>query len=313
MERKLMMSSSPHIFHKDSINRIMLDVLIALTPALIGSVFFFGYRSLLICAVSMFSAVITEYIWQKLTKQEVTIDDFSAMVTGLLIAFNVPVSIPLWMVVLGNVFAIIVVKQFFGGIGNNFINPALAARAFLLASFPVAMTNWAVGNAADAVTSATPLAALSQGAADYTYFQLFLGIIPGCIGETSALLLLLGGLYLLIRRVINWRVPVIYIATVAVMTFILGKNGLFTGDPFYHILSGGLMLGAFFMATDYVTSPVTNKGKIIMGIGCGVITSLIRLYGSYPEGVSYSILFMNLLTPTIDKFTMPKKFGGAKE
>jgi len=322
-DNRFIVSSSPHIRSDETISSIMLDVIIALSPAFIAGAYFFGYRAILITLVSIISCVAAEYIWQKTCKKPITISDWSAVVTGMLLAFNMPVTVPLWMPVIGGFFAIIIVKQFFGGLGHNFMNPALAARAFLLASWPGAMTKWVqpfekislFGNV-DAVSSATPLAIIKGTEAVEQavpgYWQLFFGQIGGCIGETSAIALLLGAAYLLYRRVINWRIPVTFIATVGLFTFIFGKDGLFTGDALYHILSGGLILGAFFMATDYVSSPVTPKGQVIMGIGCGIITSIIRLYGGYPEGVSYSILLMNVLTPLIDKYTMPVKFGEVK-
>ncbi|HHY37567.1 MAG TPA: RnfABCDGE type electron transport complex subunit D, partial [Clostridia bacterium] len=245
----------------------------------------------------------------------VTVGDWSAAVTGLLLAFNIPVTAPLWLPVVGSAFAIIIVKQLFGGLGQNFVNPALAARAMLMAAWPAHMTSWVTPF--DAVSTATPLATLVPKAGEATaalpsYWNMFVGNIPGCLGETSALAILAGGAYLLLRGVIDWRIPVGFIGTVAVLTWIIGPKGIFTGDPLAHILAGGLMLGAFFMATDYVTSPVTRKGRLIMGIGCGIITVLIRIYGSYPEGVSYSILIMNIATPLIDKFVQPRVFGVAR-
>ncbi|NLY44000.1 MAG: RnfABCDGE type electron transport complex subunit D [Clostridiaceae bacterium] len=323
INNRLVVSSSPHVRSDETISSIMFDVVLALCPALIAGAYYFGIRALLVTAVSVISCVAAEYIWQKLTKRSVTINDWSAVVTGILLAFNLPVTIPLWMPVIGGFFAIIVVKQFFGGLGQNFMNPALAARAFMLASWPVDMTRWVepftklpLGNTADVVSTATPLAIIkgteAVGQVSVSYLDLFMGNIGGCIGETSVIMLLLGGLYLIYKKVISWRIPVTFIATVAVFTFVFGKDGLFTGDPLYHILSGGLILGAFFMATDYASSPVTPKGQIIMGIGCGLITSIIRLYGGYPEGVSYSILIMNVATPLIDRYTAPVKFGEVK-
>ncbi|GKZ07837.1 electron transport complex subunit D [Paraclostridium bifermentans] len=255
-------------------------------------------------------------------KKESTIGDYSAVVTGLLLAFNVPASLPWWMCLAGSAFAIIIVKMVFGGIGNNFINPALGARAFLLASFPVAMTtwtktgvNWVNSGNLDAVTTATPLAALKAGAeginvlnsGGVSLFDMFVGNIGGCIGETSAILLILGGLYLMYKGIINYVIPVFYIATVAILMFILG--GFNFEFVMYQMVAGGLMLGAFFMLTDYTTSPMTKKGQIIYAIVAGVITTVIRLYGGYPEGVSYSILFVNVMTPLIDKYTRPRVFG----
>ena len=299
-------SATPHVRSHETVQGIMRDVIIALLPATVMGIFYFKIKALIIIAISVISAVIFEYLCQKVTKQKVTIDDLSAVVTGLLLALNMPVDAPYWMPVVGSAFAIIIAKQVFGGLGQNFINPALAARAFLLASYPTAMTTWSF----DGVTTATPLALLKTGefvptSADY--MSAFLGNIGGCIGETSAIALILGGLYLLFRKVITWRIPVVYILTVAILTGILGRNGLKV--PIYEILTGGLLLGAFFMATDYASSPVTAKGQIIMAFGCGLITSLIRIYGGYPEGVSYSILIMNLCVPLIDRYTKDKIFG----
>ena len=318
MSENLIVSHSPHIESRDSVSRIMLDVVIALIPALIAACIIFGIRALVVTLVCVISCLLSEFIWNKLLKKPDTGGDFSAVVTGMLLAFNMPASIPLWAAVIGSVFAIIVVKQFFGGLGHNFMNPALAARAFLLASWALAMTTWypagtvlPLFSAPDAVSSATPLAAYASGdAAQYSYLTLFLGNHGGCLGETSALAILLGAAYLAVRKVIRIRVPLVFIATVALGTWIFGgNNGLCTGDPLYQILSGGLMLGACFMATDYTTTPTTPWGQIVFAFGCGVITVLIRIWGGYPEGVSYSILLMNIATPLIDRFTAPKRFG----
>ncbi len=323
MEKELMVvSHSPHVQSKDNVQRIMLDVIIALMPALIAGVYFQGFRAGVITLLAVISCVFFEWLWEKLLKKKSTISDLSAVVTGMLLAFNLPVTIPLWMVVIGSFFAIIIVKQFFGGIGHNFMNPALAGRAFLLASWALAMTTWVapgtyvpVFGGADVITQATPLAAYSAGAENLpSYMDLFLGRIGGCIGETSTLAILIGGVYLLLRRVIRLRVPVIYIATVALGSWIFaGNDGLFTGDWLYQIMAGGLMLGAFFMATDYTTTPYTPKGQCLFGLGCGILTVLIRIWGGYPEGVSYSILLMNIATPLIEKVTRPKRFGARKE
>ena len=322
LKEKLIVSESPHVRQGSSTAGIMLDVVIALIPALIAGVIVFGYRAAVLSVVCVAAAVFFEWAWCKILKKPSTIGDFSAAVTGLLLALNLPVTFPFWMAVIGALFAIIIVKQFFGGIGHNFMNPALAARAFLLTSWAQPMTTWVAPfskvlmfNNADAVSSATPLALIKSGAADLPgYMELFLGKIGGSIGEVSILALLIGAAYLLIRRVISIKIPATYILTVAVLTFAFGgKDGIFTGDAIYHILSGGLMLGAFFMATDYVTTPYTPKGQIIFGIGCGIITAVIRLWGGYPEGVTYSILLMNVATPLIDRFTAPKRFGEVKE
>ncbi|WP_090041049.1 RnfABCDGE type electron transport complex subunit D [Clostridium frigidicarnis] len=308
-EPMLTLSSSPHIRSNDSVQSIMRDVLIALVPAAIAGAYFFKWRAVVVIAVAVIAAILSEYVWQKCTKNEITISDYSAIVTGVLVAFNVPPTLPLWMVALGSMFAIIVVKQFFGGLGQNIVNPALAARAALLASWPVAMTTWTL----DGVTTATPLALLKAGETNLpSLFNAFIGNVGGCIGETSALALLIGGAYLIYRRVISWHVPVFYIGTVAILTTILGRSGFMTGNGLYEIFTGGLMLGAFFMATDYTTSPITQKGRIIFAIGCGVVATLIRVFGGYPEGVSYSILIMNLVVPIIDKYVTPKIFGEVK-
>lgn len=304
-------SSSPHIRTKKDVKVIMRDVVIALIPALIASVYYFGMDALILTLISVFTAVASEALIEKLLRKPITINDWSAVVTGMLLAFNLPSTAPWWLPVIGSAFAILIVKHAFGGLGQNFVNPALASRAFLLSSWGTRMTTF---EWPDIVGTATPLGMLAAGDAHLpSYLDLFLGNVAGCIGETSALALLIGGIYLLYRRVITWRIPGIYLATVAVMTFIFGgSNGLFSGDSIYHLVSGGLMLGAIFMATDYSTSPVTAKGQIIYALGCGIITSVIRLWGGYPEGVSYSILLMNVATPLIDKFIVPKVYGEVK-
>jgi len=300
------LSSSPHVREKYTINTIMRDVIIALIPATAAGIYFFGLQALMVTLTCVLSSVFAEYVWQKATGRKVTINDYSAAITGLLLAFNVPPTLPLWMAFVGSVFTIIVVKQLFGGLGQNIVNPALAGRAFLLACWPVAMTTWTLNG----VTGATPLAILKSGTGDLpSLFNVFIGNVGGCIGETSALALIIGGAYLLYRRVITWHIPASYIATVFVLTTVIGRNGLMTGNGLYEIFAGGLMIGAFFMATDYTTSPITPKGQIIFGIGCGVIASVIRIFGGYPEGVSYSILLMNLCVPLIDRYTAPRVFG----
>ncbi|WP_251861192.1 RnfABCDGE type electron transport complex subunit D [Clostridium sp. Marseille-Q2269] len=303
------LSSSPHIRSKDSVQSIMRDVIIALLPATVAGIYFFKLHALLVILTAVISCIAAEYIWEKATGRDITIGDLSAVVTGMLLAFNVPSTLPLWMVVIGSFFSIIVVKQFFGGIGQNIVNPALAGRAFLLASWPVAMTTWNV----DGVTTATPLAILKSGQGQIpSMASAFLGHIGGCIGETSALALLIGFAYLLYRRIITWHVPVTYVATVFVLTAVIGRHGFMSGNAIYEIFVGGLMLGAIFMATDYTTSPMTKKGQVIFAIGCGLITTIIRIFGGYPEGVSYSILLMNLFVPLIDKFVTPRVFGEVK-
>ena len=303
----LNVSVSPHFFGKRTTQNIMLDVIIALIPALIASVIIFGWRSLLITGVCTACCILSEYVFRKISKKDNTISDLSAVVTGLLLAFNLPVTIPIWQAIIGSVTAIIVVKQLIGGIGQNFANPAVTARIIMLIAFSGNMTNWTFPqNSVDALSGATPLAAASQGlSSNVNYMTLFLGNHGGCLGETCALAIILGGIYLLIRKVITWHIPVAFIATVAAMSFLCGK------DTLYQILSGGLLLAAFFMATDYSTSPSTPWGKIIFGIGCGLITILIRFWGSLPEGVSYSILLMNILTPYISKLTRQKPLGAA--
>ena len=304
------MSPSPHVRSSESTARIMRDVIIALLPATAFGVYIFGLNALWVVLSSVAAAMLTEALLQKLMNKKITVSDGSAALTGLLLALNLPPAVPIWIPILGSVFAIAIVKQCFGGLGHNFINPALAARAFLLVSWPTAMTTWTIPGA-DAVSSATPLAALKLGGELSSYSDMFLGSIGGCIGETSAIALIIGGLYLIARRVIDPRIPVIYIGTVALLTWVAGPQGMFTGDALYHILGGGLMLGAFFMATDYTTSPMSASGKMVFAAGCGILTSVIRLWGGYPEGVSYSILLMNLVVPLIDRAFLPKRFGGA--
>ncbi len=322
MPDMLTVSPSPHIKSPESTATIMLDVIIALLPAFIWGISVFGTRALAVMAVSVAACVGFEAASQFLLHRPVTIRDLSAVVTGLLLAMNLPVSIPLWMPVVGAFFAIVVVKQLFGGIGCNFVNPALSARVFLL-SWASEMTAFSadgekvtslspVLTEGDIVASATPLASLKAGELPAeTIFDMLLGNHAGCIGEVSSLLLLAGGIFLLVQRVITWHIPVAYIGTVAALTFLFPQHGGVAAEfMLYELLAGGLILGAFFMATDYATSPVTPTGRLIFGVGCGLITVLIRYFGSYPEGVSFSILVMNLLVWYIDKATMPRRFGG---
>jgi electron transport complex protein RnfD len=286
-------------------------------------VYFFGVRALFLILISIVSCVFFEWGFQKITKRPVTILDLSAIVTGILIAFNITSSSPFWIPVIGSFAAIVITKQLFGGIGHNFLNPALAARAFLLAAYPVEMTDWSVSDGifggavkVDATASATPLAELKQGYIPETadFIDAFLGNIGGTIGETCVWALLLGGAYLLIRRVISWRIPVFYGVTLALLAWVFGRGGgWFTGFPLYELLTGGFFLGAIFMATDYTTSPITKRGQIIFAVGCGVLTWFIRIGGGYPEGVSYSILIMNLAVPIIDRYIRPKVFGTGKK
>jgi electron transport complex protein RnfD len=307
MERLLIVASSPHIHAPLDTRKIMAWVLVALAPAGIAGVKFFGFRALAVMAVCVAAAVISEAVWQKLAKRKNTTGDLSAAVTGLLLAYNLPPTIPLWMAAVGSVFAIIVVKQFFGGVGQNIVNPALAARAMMLTSWPVDMTTWTL----DGVTGATPLALIETGdvAQLPALFDVFMGNIGGCIGETSALALLIGFAILIVKDIISWRIPVIYVATVAVLCTIFGRPV----GPVYEVLTGGLLLGAIFMATDYTTSPMSAKGQVIFALGCGLLTSLIRTFGGYPEGVSYSILIMNITVPLIDRVTVPHIFGEVKK
>ncbi|MGX4308821.1 RnfABCDGE type electron transport complex subunit D [Clostridioides difficile] len=321
MENKLIVSSSPHVRSNEDTSYIMKQVIIALLPAAVAGVYFFRLNALSAMFFCILGTVGTEFLYQKFTKQKSTIGDFSAVVTGLLLAFNVPASLPWWMCLVGGIFAILVVKMVFGGIGCNFVNPALAARAFLLASFPVAMTAWTqpgvnwIGKNLDAVTTATPLSFLKNGAAGLadissngiSLADMMIGNIGGCIGETSAIILLLGGVYLMYKGIINYVIPVFYIATVFILTFLLG--GFNITFAIYQLFAGGLMLGGFFMLTDYTTSPMTKKGQIIYAVLAGLITTVIRMYGGYPEGVSYSILLVNCLAPLIDKFVRNRVFG----
>jgi electron transport complex protein RnfD len=314
VERNLLVGSSPHIKSGESTQKIMRDVIIALIPAAVASVYFFKVSAAMLILATVLSCVLSEYAWNKIAKKPNTVSDLSAVVTGMLLAFNLSPAVPVWIAVIGGVFAIIIAKQLFGGLGHNFINPALAARAFMMASWPVQMTTWRLPGW-DAISTATPLALLKKGGEVSgqmpDLWDIFIGNTGGTIGETSALALLIGALYLLVRKVITIELPIAFIGSVGLMTWIFGGSEPFTGDFIRHILSGGLILGAFFMATDYTTSPVTFKGRIVMGIGCGLLTSVIRLFGGYPEGVSYSILLMNLTVPMIDRYLMPKRFGGA--
>ena len=314
-EIKLFVGSSPHLRSEETVSTVMRDVVIALIPALIAGVYFFGYRAFVVTLVSVLSAVGSEYLYEKLAKKPITINDFSAIITGMLLAYNVPVTIPYWMVALGSAFAIIIVKQLYGGLGMNFMNPALAARAALMASFPTAMSNYVAPNygifnfissSADKVVDATTYATPLSNGSQVNFLEAFIGLRGGCIGEVSALCLLIGAGYLLYKGVISLRIPLIYISTTAVVLVL-------TGTPVVNLpvqlLMGGLILGAFFMATDYVSAPVNRKAQIFFAIGCGVVTAVIRNIGILPEGVSYSILFMNLFTPLLEKYCVPKVFG----
>ncbi|MDO4488097.1 MAG: RnfABCDGE type electron transport complex subunit D [Eubacteriales bacterium] len=302
-------SSSPHFRAKADTRSIMLDVVLALIPASAIAVFRFGFYALAIIAVTVGACVLSEYLWNKLMKKPQTAGDLSAVVTGLILALNMPPQIPLWIPALGGVFAIIVVKQLYGGIGQNFMNPALAARCFLLISFAGMMNNFTCAKIGfDAVSGATPLAAAASGnLSTYSTLDLFLGNIPGTIGEVSKLALLVGGAYLVITKVISPRIPLTYIGVFSV--FVLFFKGGDLSYLLYELLSGGLIFGAFFMATDYATSPITKKGQYVFAAILGIFTGVFRLYGGSPEGVSYAIILSNLLVPLIEKYTMPKAFG----
>ena len=317
----LTVSPNPHMKDDMTTTRIMLKVIVALLPAAIWGVYAFGARAAAILALSTFSAVLFEFLAQKALRRPVTISDCSAAVTGLLIGMNLSPSVPLWLPIVGSFFAIVVVKQLFGGIGKNIVNPALAARVFMFAwpqkmgeffKFGAKINSLAINyEMTDAVSSATPLSALKAGELpEDSFFDMFIGNTAGCIGEVSALLLIIGGLYLLFSKVITWHIPVSYIGTVAILCLIFPKNDMRFEFMLCEIAAGGLMIAAFFMATDYSTSPVTPVGRLIYGAGCGLITVFIRYFGGYPEGVSFSILIMNLLTWYIDKITLPKRFGG---
>jgi electron transport complex protein RnfD len=306
MTKNYIVSMSPHIHDRITASRIMLDVVIALLPAFVASVLIFGGRAALVTAVCVGSCVGFEWAYQKFMKRTVTVNDFSAVITGMLLAFNIPVGIPLWQAVFGCAVAIILVKQLFGGLGKNFANPAITARVVMFLAFSSTMTTWV--QIPDAVSSATPLMLMQRGEYEHlpALWNMFIGTRGGSLGETSSVALIAGGIYLLIRRVITWHAPAAFIGSVFILTAIFGV------EPMHHLFAGGLLIGAFFMATDYPTTPQTNKGRLIFGLGCGVITVIIRLYGNYPEGVSFAILFMNVLTPYINRISRSKPLGGKK-
>lgn len=308
-DNRLIVSFSPHLHKDESVSKIMWMVVASLIPAGIAGVVIFGLSSLWVILLGIISALMTEAVLQVVTKRKISVLDGSAFITGLLLAYNLPPKAPFWLPIIGSVFSIAIGKQIFGGLGQNIFNPALVGRVFLMACWPKFMTTFT--QPFDAITSATPLAALKEGklAMHISYLDLFLGKHGGCIGEVSILALLLGALFLFIRGYISWHIPLPYIFTTGLLTFIFGPKGLFSGDWLFHILSGGLILGAFFMATDYVTSPLTRKGQIIFGVGCGVLTAVIRLWGGYPEGVSYAILMMNAAAPFIDRYTKTRVYG----
>ena len=314
MDNNLIVSVSPHVHGKRTTSNVMLDVVIALLPAAIAGAVIFGMRAAVLCAVCIASCVVFEFLFTKLCKRPTTVGDFSAVVTGLLLAMNVPATLPIWQAVVGSFIAIVIVKCLFGGLGCNFANPAITARVVMLIAFTgtmaAAVPPQAIAETVDLATYATPLSVLPSGVLpEATLMDMFLGIRGGALGETSAAALLVGFVYLLVRKVITWHTPVVFIGAVFALAFAI------TGDvttALYYTLSGGTFIGAIFMATDYVTSPSTAKGKIVFALGCAVITTLIRFFGSYPEGVSFSILFMNVLNPYIDNWTMKKPFGGVK-
>lgn len=312
MSELLQVSSNPHVRAKDTTSSIMLDVIIAMLPATLFGIYNFGIRAAILILVCIIACVASEGIYEYFMHKTLTIKDLSAVVTGILLALNLPVQLPIWMAIVGSVFAIIIVKQLFGGLGQNFMNPALGARCFLLLSFTGPMTNFAC-KYLDGVSGATPLAVLKNGGSP-ELIDLFIGQTAGTIGETSAIALIIGGVYLIIRKVISYQIPVFYIGTVAVFTAIYaavtGQDILYFVGA--HIFGGGLLLGAFFMATDYVTSPITSNGKIVFGIILGLLTSIFRLFGPSAEGVSYAIIFSNLLVPLIERVTWPRAFGVPK-
>ena len=325
MDTKLIVSASPHVRSDETTQSLMANVIVALCPCVVASAIIFGVRALLVTAVSVVACVAFEWLYCKLLKRANPISDLSAVVTGIILAMNVPVGMPIGQLIIGDLVAIIVVKQLFGGLGTNFLNPALGGRAFLMLCYPVPMTTWvlpgkanwaSIVSAADAVTGSTPLSndlMKNSILPDASLADMFIGNIGGSLGEISAMMLLIGGLYLIFRKVISWQIPVAYIGTVAVLTFLFPQGNDAMSWMLYNVLGGGLFLGAFFMATDYVTSPVTKKGQLIFGIGCGLITVFIRYFGSYPEGVCYSILVMNCCTWIIDKYTKPTRFGVDKK
>lgn len=302
MGKLLNVSSSPHVRSKDTTKSIMTDVCIAMLPATAFGVYLFGIRALLVVIATVVACVVSEYVCEKVLNKPITIGDMSAVVTGMILALNMPASIPLWIPMLGGVFAIVVVKQLYGGLGQNFMNPALAARCFLLISFAGKMSNFTL----DGWSGATPLSVLKSGG-EVDLARMFIGTIPGTIGEVSVIALLIGAAYMVYKKVISLRIPVTYIATVAVFTFIFG--GFDVNYTLAHIFGGGLIFGAFFMATDYVTSPITPNGQIVFGIVMGILTGLFRMFGGSAEGVSYAIIISNLLVPLIEKFTLPTAFG----
>ncbi|NLU11056.1 MAG: RnfABCDGE type electron transport complex subunit D [Tepidanaerobacter acetatoxydans] len=301
---RLITTSSPHIHSGESVSRIMFNVAIALFLPTLAGIYYFGFRALALVITTSLSAILTEAVFQKLRNKPITIMDGSALVTGMLLALNLPPGLPYWMAVVGAVVAISLGKQIYGGLGSNPFNPALIGRVFLMISFTTPMTTWI--NPVDGTTGATPLSLMKMQGIPTDYAKLFFGNVGGSLGETCALLIIIGGMYLIFKGYVDWKIPASYLGTVAILSLILGQ------DPIFHLLSGGLMLGAFFMATDMVTTPLSGLGKLIFGIGAGLFTVLIRFYGGYPEGVSFSILLMNAFTPLINRFTVPKIYGEVK-
>ncbi len=311
MQNNFAITSSPHLRDHSSSQRIMQEVCLALAPAGIAGIILFGAKAAFLMVICVATCVLSEYLWQKLTHQPVTVGDWSAVVTGLLLAYNLPATAPWWIAVIGSFIAIILVKQMFGGVGNNFMNPALTARAVLFISWSGIMGAYPTSNfALDATSSATPLGTLNGGTVgDLRFLDLLLGNHGGVLGETCALAILVGGVYLIVRKIADWRIPVSFIGTVFLCYLI--KDG--AQVALYQVLAGGLLLGAFFMATDYATSPITAVGRIVMGVGCGLFLFVIRAFANYPEGCSFAILLMNVATPMIDRFTMPRPFGEVKK
>lgn len=312
MENNLVVGSGPHIEIDDHIVRRMWSTFFALIPAGIAGIYIFGIKAFNVILVSVISALITEWLCQKLQGKKTTVLDGSAMITGLLLAYNLPPGVPLWLAAVGSFFSVSVGKQLFGGLGFNIFNPALAGRAFLMASWPKYMTSWINPRwQVDAITSATPLGIIKEKLSYYlpSYWDLFMGNRGGCIGEVCIVALLIGAAYLIIKNYISWQIPSSFIITLGLFSWLFSPAGLLKGDFLFSILAGAVILGAFFMATDYVTAPLTKRGKIIFGAGCGFLTFVIRRWGGYPEGVSYAILMMNAVTPLIDRFSRPKKYG----
>ncbi len=310
MNSKLIVSSSPHVRDRATTSSIMRDVIIAMVPALIASTVIFGVRAALLIAVCVVSCVVFEYLFALVAKKPQSVSDLSAVVTGILLAFNLPPTLPFWMAIVGSFVAIVVVKQLFGGIGHNFANPAIVGRIVLMVSFSLPMTNWWVpsftGSGIQLVSGATPLGLLAQGQPIPDYLSLAIGMRGGSLGETCGIALVLGGIYLMVRKIITVTTPLVFIGGVAVFAALLGQ------DPLVQVLTGGVLLGAIFMATDYSTSPTTESGKAVFALGCAILTVVIRTYGSYPEGVSFAILLMNILSPHIDNLTRTKPLGGIK-